>query len=133
MNNETRLLTLELFNVTIIYAKPIGGETRVAKSIIKNLGKKQIDYHEAFSVYVKIPLHDLAPDKYNISASFTCYYDPLHTRTIQVLNNTQFQLLPAIEIPPVVIFVGIIMGAIIIVYIGYGIAGRISKLTKRRR
>jgi len=132
INNETRPLTLVKFNVTIINAKKIGGEIRVAKSIVKDLEKIQIEHLEAFSVYLKIPLRDLAPDKYNLTAFFICYYDPLHEQNVTVLKDFKFQLLPSIEIPPAAIFVAFIMSAIIIIYVGYGIAGRVKGRFKKK-
>jgi len=132
INNRTEPLTVKQFNVTIIYAKKVGGTVRVAKTIIKDLGDTQLEYHEALSVHVEITLNDLPPDTYNLSAIFTCYYSPVSEETIVVLENVQFQLLPFIEIPPAVIFIAAVMSAIILIYVGYGIAGRISKLGRRR-
>jgi len=132
INNRTEPLTVKQFNITIVYAKEVGGTVRIAKTIIKDLGETQLEYHEALSVHVEITLNDLPPDTYNLSATFVYYYTPVNEEVIAVLENVQFQLLPFIEIPPAVIFIAAIMSAIILVYIGYGVAGRISKLGRRK-
>ncbi len=133
LNNDTRPLTLVRFNVTIVYAKKMGGEVRLAKMIIRDLEKYQLQYRESYTVHVTISLSDLPPDKYNLTAMFICYYEPLHERKLVVLKDQQFQLLPSIEIPPTVIFVAVIMVAIIVIYIGYGISGRVGKILRRRK
>ncbi len=131
INNRTDTLTVKHFNVTIIYAKAVARQVRVAKSIIKDLGNVKLNYHEALSVHVVIPLKTLPPDTYNLTASFLYYYDVGDEKRAFVIVNAKFQLLPFIEIPPAVIFVGIIMSAIIIVYVGYGLAGRISRFSRK--
>ncbi len=131
INNKTDTLTVENFNVTIIYAKAIAKQVRVAKKIIKNLGNVKLNYHESLSVHIVIPLRDLPPDTYNLTASFTYRYGVEESRRIFVILNAKFQLLPFIEIPPIVIFVAVVMSAIIIIYIGYGLAGRVSRFRKK--
>lgn len=132
VNNDTRVLTVEKFNITIIFAEKIGGSERKAKVYEKNIENVQLNYHEALSILVEISLSDLAPDTYNISASFLCYYDPLHERVVFVIENFKFRLLPYIEIPPAAIFIAVVMSAIIIVYIGYGIAGKFARSRRKK-
>jgi len=131
INNKTDILTVENFNVTIIYAKAIAKQVRVAKRIIKDLGNIKLDYHESLSVHVIIPLKDLPPDTYNLTASFLYRYGVGESRRIFVILNAKFQLLPFIEIPPTVIFVAMVMSAIIIIYIGYGLAGRVGRFKRK--
>lgn len=131
INNKTETLTIRNFNVTIIYSKAVGGHVRVAKKIIKDLGDIKLNYHEALSVHLTVQLKDLPPDTYNLTASFLYYFETGAEERAFVILNAKFQLLPFIEIPPAVIFVAIIMSAIIIVYIGYGLAGRISRFKRK--
>lgn len=131
VNNKTETLIVENFNVTITYAKAVAKHIRVAKRVIKDLGNIELDFHESLSVHIIIPLNDLPPDTYNLTASFLYRYGIGESKRIFVILNAKFQLLPFIEIPPIVIFTAIIMSAIIIIYIGYGLAGRVSRLRRK--
>ena len=126
-NNDSTVMQVLSFNV-IVKAAVVhgGGNATVYVNITKDINQ-DIEQHQAYTAFVKIPLKNLLPDSYNVTAFFKIKYYGEDEETVYVIENTQIRVRPYIEIPPFAMVVLMLMIGVIIVFIGYGIAGRFSK------
>lgn len=127
MNNDTAIMQVQTFNVLVTSstARPNRNATVYVNITIDVY--RDLEGNESYTAYVKVPLQNLLPDTYNVTAFFKIKYYGEETEDVYVIENAQIKIRPYIEIPPAAMVVLVIMIGIIIIYIGYGIAGRFSK------
>ncbi|MHA1615830.1 MAG: hypothetical protein ACTSX9_00725 [Candidatus Njordarchaeales archaeon] len=120
-------LRLDKFNLTI-FRFEAGGERQTKFTvIIRELYGYALEGNASYTLSVKISLKNFPPGRYNITAYFEAYYFPGRYFEVYAIKSHEFQVLPSLEIPPAVLLVMGIMSGIILIYIGYGIAGRFKR------
>ena len=122
-NNRSDPLTVKSFNVIIVISELRGRNKTVVANITKEIDRI-IKKGQSLTAYISINLRNFLPDKYNVSAFFVIQYSGFKEETIYVLEDFTIRVKPYVEIPPAVTLVLALSIGIIIIFVGYGIAGR---------
>ncbi len=126
-NRSTATLKLKEFNVTIMRYEAGGRRQTLFFTITIDLDDYAIEGNASYTVFIRIPLRNFPPGKYNVTAFFRVYYRPELYFEVYAIKGHDIRVLPSLEIPPSALLVIGIMMSIIIIYIGYGITGRFKK------
>ena len=126
LNNDSTLLELRNLNIIVESAKIIGKNSTIFVNITVPINVS-LERNESFTIYYKLSLRSLVPDKYNLTVFLELRYFAEPIKKVTVIKDWKFQVKPYVEIPPAAIIILLIMIGVIIVFIGYGIAGRIGR------
>jgi len=126
LNNDSTLLELRNLRIIVESAKIIGKNSTIFINITVPINVS-LERNESHTIYYKLSLRSLVPDTYNLTVFLELRYFAEPIKKVTVIKDWKFQVKPYIEIPPAAIIVLLIMIGVIIVFIGYGIAGRIGR------
>jgi len=122
-NNKTVTLEVISFNVIIVISELRGRNATVVANVTKELNRN-LDVNQSLTAHITIDLRNFLPDKYNITAFFVIRFSGGSEEEAYVFKDKVIRVKPYIEIPPAVMLVLAITVGIIIVFVGYGIAGK---------
>jgi len=129
MNNDTSELELRSFRILVESAKITGRNATVYINMTIKINKT-LNNRESYTIYYKLSLRSLLPDKYNLTVTLEMRYFGETVQEVPLIEDWKFQVKPYIEVPPAAMVVLLIMIGVIILFIGYGIAGRIGRKKK---
>ncbi len=130
-NNRSLPMIVISFNVIVESAQITGRNATIYANITKDINI-QIGKSESFTGVIRISLRNFLPDKYNITAFFRYRWLGEELRKDYVIEDAQIRVKPYVEIPPIVMVILAIMIGILIVFVGYGLAGILTRRRKKK-